>query len=33
MSGQQPEHTITNGRIIVTVPQILDHEIIGVDLV
>jgi len=33
MSGQQPEHSMANGRLTVHVPQILDHEIIGVDFI
>jgi len=33
MSGLQAEHSIANGRITLHVPQILDHEIIGVDFV
>ncbi len=33
MSGTQPTFTRQNGQIVVTVPRILDHEIIALDLV
>jgi hypothetical protein len=32
VSGQKPSFEITEGRVILTVPQIYDYEIIGIDL-
>ncbi|MFC4874573.1 alpha-amylase family protein [Negadavirga shengliensis] len=31
MSGEKPEYTVKDGRVKLTVPKILDHEIIAVD--
>jgi len=33
ISGHQPQHITKNGILTLDVPQILDHEIIGVDLI
>ncbi|MDB5282494.1 MAG: hypothetical protein JWO06_1569, partial [Bacteroidota bacterium] len=33
VSERKPEYAITDGRVILKVHQIMDHEIIGVDLV
>ena len=32
ISGEKPSFEIQNDKVMLTVPQILDHEIIGIDL-